>query len=433
MRSHPVLDRLGETGVKLGLERVGHFLTALGEPHLAVPTIHVAGTNGKGSVCSYLTAALVAAGYRVGTYLSPHLEQINERFLIDGLPVDDASLSETIEAVDRARQDWGRAQGVGPDALTYFELCTAVAFQLFANRQVDVAVIEVGMGGRLDATNVIQPLATAITSIGLDHTEVLGETIAAIAMEKAGILKPGVPCAVGPVSAEALAVIEARAAAVGAPVWRSGTHLRRERRGAAVVLTTPEGAVGPVTLGLSGAHQAGNAAVAVGVLHGLRRRGFPVDDAAIVAGLGSARIGARIERLRPGLVLDGAHNPEGVAALAAWLAEQPRPSPRILVFGMGEGREPAALLGPLLPHVDEVVLTYGPHPKALQPSQIAGLLPPIGVALSDGGQVADCLAEVYADAAETIVAGSLYLAGEVRALVNAGLLDGIEPGAGAVD
>lgn len=430
MRTHPVLSRLGEAGVKLGLDRIRQLLAELGDPQLAAPVVHVAGTNGKGSVCAYLTRALVEAGYRVGTYISPHLEHINERVQIDGQPIDDPTLAEAIEALDRMRSDWGSALGVGRDALTYFELMTVVAFQVFAARRVDVAVVEVGLGGRLDATNVVQPVVTAITSIAMDHMDVLGDTIAAIAAEKAGILKPGVPCAVGPVSPEALDAIRRRADQVGAPLWTSGTHLRRERKGASWWLTTPEGRVGPVTLGMQGVHQGANAAVAVGALHLLQRQGLPVPDEAIVRGLATAHMPGRIEPLLPGLIVDGAHNPEGTTALAAWLAEQPRQGARILLFGMGEGREPRDVLGPLLPHVDEVVLTRCAHPKALEPRVIAGQLGQVDVLLSDGGPVEECLAEVYADAGETIVAGSLFLAGAVRELVAAGALEGLSPGMG---
>ncbi|HMV70108.1 MAG TPA: Mur ligase family protein, partial [Myxococcota bacterium] len=290
MKSHPVLSRLGETGVKLGLDRVRQLLAELGDPHLAAPVVHVAGTNGKGSVCAYVTQALVAAGLRVGTYTSPHLEHVNERVQLDGAPIDDLTLTEAIEALDRMRGEWGSALGFGRDVITYFELMTVVAFQVFAARRVDVAVVEVGMGGRLDATNVVLPVATAITSIAMDHTEVLGDTLGAIAAEKAGILKGGVPCAVGPVPAEALDVIRRRAEQVGAPLWLSGAHLRRERRGGAWSITTPEGQVGPVTLGMPGAHQGANAAVAVGVLHLLKRQGFPIGPDAVAAGLARARV-----------------------------------------------------------------------------------------------------------------------------------------------
>jgi dihydrofolate synthase/folylpolyglutamate synthase len=429
--THPVLSALAEAGIRMGLERVQDLLAALGDPHLACPVVHIAGTNGKGSVCGYVTEALVAAGYRVGTYTSPHLEHVNERFRLDGRAIDDGMLVEAIESLERARWDWARRVGMDRGPLTYFEFVTVLGFRLFAQHEVDVAVIEVGLGGRLDATNVVQPAVCAITSIGLDHVDRLGETLGAIASEKAGILKPGVPAVVGPVDPEALEAISFRARAVGAPLWISGTHLRREQRRDGWVISTPDGAVGPVRLGMEGAHQGANASVAVGVLHRLRAMGFSIDDAAICEGLRRAKVAARIEALREGLIVDGAHNADGSKALAAWLATQPRPANRILLFGMGEGREPHEVLGPLLPHVDEVVLTQCAHPKARSPAELAAALGDLDAFISDGGPIEECLAEVYEDADQTVVAGSLYLAGAVRSLVGDGLLDGLRPGSGA--
>ncbi len=430
MRTHPVLTQLAESGVRLGLQATKDFLRTLDEPHLAYPVVHVAGTNGKGSVCAYVTEALVAAGYRVGTNTSPHLDQVNERIRIDGVPIDDAYLSEGIEALDRARRAWARRRGLEGPPLTYFEFVTTLAFKLFAMRGVDVAVVEVGLGGRLDATNVVQPVVCGITSIGLDHIDRLGTDLASIATEKAGILKPGVPCVVGPLASEAMASVRRRARITGSELWVPGEHLQRERRGGEWVLSTPLGTVGPIRLGMRGAHQGANAAVALGILHRLRVAGFAVDDEAITTGLSRAQIPGRLERIRSGLVVDGAHNPDGAAALASWLGEQPRPNTRILLFGMGEERDPRAVLGPILPHVDEVVLTRCAHPKARSVQQLADALGHVTVTLSDGGSIEQCLAEVYAEADETIVAGSLYLVGAARALVADGELDGLQPGAG---
>lgn len=415
---HPVLATLAMQGMKLGLDDVTRFLAFCGDPHHAYPVIHVAGTNGKGSVCAMLTEVLVAAGYRVGTNTSPHLERVNERVRIDGVPIDDPTLFEAIEALERDRWAWATSAGLTYAPLTYFEFVTCLALRVFAEQQVDVAVIEVGLGGRLDATNVVSPVVTAITSIGLDHVVQLGPDLASIAGEKAGILKPGVPGVVGPVAPEARAAIEAKAARVGAPLWLTGTHVRREKRGPGWVIDTPEGSVGPVTLALLGAHQGANASVAVGVLHQLRRVGFAVADDAIVAGLSRARVAGRIEEVRPGVFLDGAHNPDGTVALAAWLSTRPRPARRILLFGMGVDREPRALLTPLLPHFDEVVLTQCAHPAARAPMDIWAALGAVDGVVSDGGPIAECLHEVLDEADEVVIAGSLYLVGEARKLLS---------------
>ncbi len=422
MITHPVLASLEGSGMRLGLDDMRGFLAFVGNPQLAYPVVHVAGTNGKGSVCTMVTEALVAAGYRVGTNTSPHLVAVNERVRLDGVPIDDASLAEAIESTDRERWAWANSAGLAHAPLTHFEFLTALAFRVFAERAVDVAVIEVGLGGRLDGTNVVSPTVCAITSIGLDHTAELGTDLAGIAGEKAGILKRGVSVVVGVMPPEARAAIEARAASLGCEVW-SAAQLRRERRldEQGVVrwtLGTPDGSPGTVTLAMEGAHQGANAAVALGVLHRLRRAGFTIDDAAITAGLSRARIQGRIETLRPGLIVDGAHNPDGTNALAAWLSGRPRTGKRILLFGMGRDRDTRAVLGPLLPHFDEIVLTRCDHPNAREPVEIASLLGPIDVPLSDGGPIGGCLDEVCAEADEVIVAGSLYLVGAVRALVG---------------
>ena len=428
MISHPLLDQLGQTGIRLGLERIRSFLTAVGEPHRAFPVVHVAGTNGKGSVCAMVTTALVRAGYRVGTTISPHVEEVNERVQIDGVPVDDATLTEVLEAVDRARWEWARAVGVEGVPLTYFEFVTAAAFLCFARRRVDVAVVEVGMGGRLDATNVVQPVVCAVPSIGLDHVADLGGTLAEIAGEKAGILKRGAPAVIGPLAPEARAVFEQRARALGVDLWMPGRDLRRERRRDGWNLATPDGGLADVRVGLQGPHQGANALVALGVLHQLRRQGFVVPDEAIRAGLAEAFIPVRLERPAPGLLVDGAHNVDGARALAAWLAEQPRPRSRILLFGAGVDREPLHLVEPLLPYVDEVVTTRCSHPKARDPMELAMALRDLDVTLSAGGSIEEALPEVYVEADETVVAGSLFVAGAARALVRAGALDGLEPG-----
>jgi dihydrofolate synthase / folylpolyglutamate synthase len=428
VKGHPVLDQLANAGVKLGIERIGSFLLELGEPHRAAPVVHVAGTNGKGSVCAFVTGALVAAGYRVGTTISPHLEEVNERVLIDGVPVDDATLAEAIEVVDRARWDWARKFGISGIPLTYFEFLIAVAFYVFAHRRVQVGVVEVGMGGRLDATNVVHPAVCAIPHIGLDHQAELGGTVAAIAGEKAGILKRGAPAVIGALPPEAREVFERVAQRLGVTLWKPGTHLRKEqRRDGRWSFATPGGSLADVTLGLEGPHQGNNALVAFGALVQLRQQGFHLPDEAIRTGFARAYIGGRLETLLPGLVVDGAHNEDGSKALAAHLQARPRKGTRILLFGMNTGRDPKSVLAPLLPHVDEVVTTAGDHPSARDPMELATYLQELDVVLSAGGRLDEVLPEVYAEADETLVAGSLYLVGAVKALVRAGALAGVKP------
>ncbi len=423
MIHHPVLDQLSAHGVKLGLDRVKSFLAYLGEPHRAVPVVHVAGTNGKGSVCTYVTSALVAAGYRVGTNLSPHLEAVNERIRFDGFPVDDARLSDAIEAMDRERMDWAQSVGFEEVPLTYFEFLTVLALKMFAESPVDVAVVEVGMGGRLDATNVVEPVVCAIPTIGFDHMAELGDTLALIAGEKAGILKRGIPVVTGPLPTEAREVIENRAKQLGCALWKPGPDMTKELRKTGWQFRTPAGSLADVKLGMDGLHQGANGLVAVGVLHQLRKRGFHVPDEAIRKGLETGVLPGRLEWLAPRLVVDGAHNADGANALAAWLASRPKPKNRILLLGMGMERDPKSIVGPLVKHFDEIVTTRCAHYKARDASQLALALEGIDVTLSDGGPIEQALPEVYAEADEVVVAGSLYLVGAVRTLVRDGALE----------
>lgn len=430
MIRHPVLEAAASAGVRLGLDRVRTFLGVLGEPQLAVPVVHVAGTNGKGSVCAYVSRILIEAGYRVGTTLSPHVEQINERIQIDGVPIADAELIELIEHVDRVRRQWAHDAGLTEDVLTYFELMICAAFLAFARNQVDVAVIEVGLGGRLDATNVVSPVAIAVPHIGLDHQAILGEDLATIAAEKAGIFKRGVPVSLGPIVPEARAVLESVASRLGCPVWAPPALRREAHRDGRFTLHTPLGTVGPVRLGLSGAHQGANAMVATAVAHRLIEQGFRIPEEAITRGLEGAFLPARLEVLREGLVIDGAHNPDGARVLAQWLQQRPRPGGRVLLLGMGHDRNPVPVVEPLVPHFDEIVTTRCAHPKAWDPTELALALSGLHPVIAVGGAVEETLPEVYAEADETVVAGSLFVAGAARSLARAGALEGIQPGQG---
>lgn len=410
-------------GIRLGLDRMREFLATLGEPHLRYAVVHVGGTNGKGSTVAMVARSLEAAGYRVGSNHSPHTSEINERIWIDGAPIDDAMLESCIGEVKRARDAWAATAGIEGEPLTYFEMITAVAFVAFARAQVDVAVIEVGMGGRLDATNVVSPVVTAVTSIGLDHVDKLGPDLPSIAREKAGIFKKGVPAVIGPMDQAASTVFVRHARVLGIELWKPGSDLRRAHtRDGGWDLSTPDGELS-VRLRLQGDHQGANASVALAILHLLRRQGFPVPDEAIEKGFSSAWLPGRLEEVRPGLIVDGAHNRAGAEALARFLARRERPDVRILLWGMGEGRDALEIVAPLLPHVDELVTTSCAHPKARDPYELAVMLQEADVVLAAGGPVEETLPEVWWEANEVIVAGSLYLAGAVRDLVAEGVLD----------
>src|SRR5581483_11023365 len=295
-------------GIKFGLSSIRAILESLDHPERAYRSIHIAGTNGKGSVAAMVDTALRAAGHRTARYTSPHLIRLNERFVVNGTPASDDEIASAVDA-SRTVIERLRESGVLQVQPTFFEVTTAAAFELFRRAAVEVAVLEVGLGGRLDATNVVTPVATAITSIGFDHQQYLGSTLREIAIEKAGIIKPGVPVVVGELPAEAFEAIE-----------RIASERRAELVRAGAVLPAGYERVSPA---LRGAHQLRNAAVAVALLEAANARGLGVPHAAITAGLTEVRWPGRLDlrRLDDGreLLLDAAHNPEGAAALAAFL------------------------------------------------------------------------------------------------------------------
>ncbi|MEM6452475.1 MAG: folylpolyglutamate synthase/dihydrofolate synthase family protein [Cyanobacteria bacterium P01_D01_bin.105] len=305
------LQSFARFGVDLGLDRIEALLAAMGNPHRAVPIIHVAGTNGKGSVCAYLSSVLTAAGYRTGRYTSPHLINWTERICLDGVPISwpalQASLAEVKAAMD--------TQNPTP---TQFEVFTAAAWHYFAAQQVDVAVVEVGLGGRLDATNVCrQPLATVIVSIGRDHWQRLGDTLAKIAGEKAGILKTGVDAIVGPLPPEARAVVAAKAEAVNAPITWVEPATATAGNPAALTYCGIE-----YPQVLLGEHQKVNSACAIAALQSLCRQGWRISAEAIARGMGAVQWPGRLQKAHwqgHELLIDGAHNRESARSLRTYI------------------------------------------------------------------------------------------------------------------
>ena len=418
------LRALAPLGVRPGLEAVGAALAQLGHPEARYPALHIAGTNGKGSTAALSAAMLAAAGARVGLYTSPHLSRYTERIRIAG-PHVDQEIDQEIDQ-DDVPGLVDRVLALGLD-LTFFEATTVLAFLAFAEAGVDLAVVECGLGGRLDATNLCRPVATAITSIGLDHTELLGPTLAAIAGEKAGIAKPGVPLVLGPVAEEARAVIAERAAAVGAPLLRHGADFE------AVLISGPEpgesvldyrGPGGPlvrVPLALAGPHQAVNAGLALALTAFAPER-FRPDEAARRAGLLGARWPGRLEQLTPDLWLDAAHNPDGARALGRAL---PSVVGRkvVLLVGVLADKDVEGILRPLLGLASRVVATRPASPRALPADQLAQkvnrLAPMVPIAVADDPADALVLARGLARLDTPVVAcGSIYLVGALRRLVT---------------
>jgi len=374
------LDGLESLGIQPGLDRITALLARLGDPHRGLPAVIVAGTNGKGSVVAFLAAMLEAAGVEAGVYTSPHLVRFNERVRVgtEEIPDDDlASLTgEVRRAVEEMRRD-------GRPSPTYFEATTALAFLHFRRRAVPLAVLEVGMGGRYDATNVAEPLACAITPIALDHMQWLGRTVAEIAWQKAGVIRSGVPLVLSRQEPAAQGVILDEATRLGAPVVATSSCTFAPARGfsdpPSFGLSTPSGGVYAARLSLRGDHQADNAAAAVLLAEVLRDRGHVrLDRGAVERGLSDARWPGRLELVPgpkgaqgPDLLLDGAHNPAGCAMLAAYLGRhQPQRPRRVLLFAAMRDKEAAAMLAALRPVVDEAILTALPVARGTPPSDL---------------------------------------------------------------
>jgi dihydrofolate synthase / folylpolyglutamate synthase len=416
------LAALPASVIKLGLERVEVALESLGRPERRLRALHVAGTNGKGSTCAFASSVLRAAGYRVGLYTSPHLERLNERFRVNGEEISDELLGQRIlQVLERYPQ-----AADSPPPLTYFELGTLVAFWHFAQERVDVAVLETGLGGRLDATNTCQPLVTALTPISFDHMELLGNTLAAIAGEKAGIIKPGVPAVVSRQPPEALAVFEQVADRVGAPLLLEGKDFSLEaEEGRGLVWRSPGGTLEDLRLGLRGAHQRQNAAVALAAVEQLGARGLPVPPAALREGLREARWPGRLEELgrEPLVLLEGAHNPGGVEVLLAALRELYAGRRIHCVFGVVAEKDSQPMMRALFPECTSLHLTPLDTPRSLAPERYLEQARALCSQVHAWPSLPAALDAARAQAAPddlVLCTGSLFLVGAARALVRAG-------------
>ena len=407
-------------GMKLGLERMREACAQLGNPELRAPSLHVAGTNGKGSTCAFAEASLRAAGLRTGLYTSPHLTHFCERIRIGGEPIAEERACELLEEL-RERVPWA----LGDPGLTFFEIVTLMAFLAF--RDVEVMVVEVGLGGRLDATNVVQPRACAVATLGLEHTQYLGPTLAHVAAEKAGIFKAGVPAVSAGQPRQAAQVLQKRAQELGIPLRRPGRDYRFESRDVRpFCYAGPRWEVRAGDLALLGHHQRTNAALACALLEA---SGLPLTARHAEEGLAAARWPGRLERIGE-VWLDGAHNPPAARALAQSMrrllatGERPQggdsPAPRgarvQLLFGALADKDAAAMLDALLPLAAGVHYCAPESPRAIPPQDLAALRPgavhgSVPAALEaartaarrEGGMVLCC--------------GSLYLVGQVRALL----------------
>jgi dihydrofolate synthase / folylpolyglutamate synthase len=398
--------------VVLGLERMRAALEELGHPERRLPAVHVAGTNGKGSTCAMVDAALRAAGYRVGLYTSPHLVRFNERIKLGGKDISDAVLGR------RLLQVLHRAPTA--ESLTYFELGTLVAFFHFAEEGVDFAVLETGLGGRLDATATCLPRATAVTALGLDHTELLGDTLVAIAREKAGIFRPGVTAVVARQEEEAAQVLHAEAARVGAPLLREGEDFTLAPEAGQLVYYHAARRLGGLVLGLAGAHQRQNAAVALALLDVLEDAGAPISLEARRAGLREVRWPGRLEEVPgvPLVLLDGAHNPAGAEVLRRALDTTYAGRRVHLVFGAVRDKAVGAMLAQLLPRMASCTLTPLDTPRSLEPSEYLALARAHCAEVRLAASAEEALQQALSRAEKqdvVLAAGSLYLVGALKA------------------
>jgi dihydrofolate synthase/folylpolyglutamate synthase len=403
-------------GMKLGLERMRAALRLLGDPHRGYPVLHVAGTNGKGSTCAFAEASLRAAGLRTGLYTSPHLLHFCERIRIGGIAIPEERAAGLFEEIV-GRIPWA----LDDEGLTFFELATAMAFLEFRRREVEVAVVEVGLGGRLDATNVVEPLACAVSSLGLDHLQWLGPTLADVAAEKAGILKQGAPAVSAGQGREAAVVLERRARDLEIPLWRPGRDYRFESRSEREFCY--QGPTGfcvrpPAPLALAGSHQRANAALCCALLEAAASRGLRVGAGHLADGLVHARWHARLETVahEPLVLVDGAHNGHATRALSRSLPGILRGRPLHLVVAAMEDKDHVALLGPLLPLARTLHFCAANSPRAADPRALAAAsgrsdaqVHPSPAAALEAGRAAAGAGGVV------LCCGSLYLAGEVAA------------------
>jgi len=412
------LERLG---MKFGLENIAALCAELGHPERAFRSIVVAGTNGKGSVTVMTETALRAAGVRAARYTSPHLVRLEERFVINGQEVATADLRDALGAVQEAVDSLMR-RGILEASPTFFEVATAAAFELFRRASVEIAVLEVGLGGRLDATNVVAPIATAITSIDFDHQAQLGNTIESIAHEKAGIVKPGIPVICGPVPAAAERVIREvcdRAPAALIHV-RDAVQIVAHAADQSITIQTATRSLDRVVLALRGKHQRDNAAVAIALLDELTRQGLVVSDAAIREGLTNARWPARLERFVVGgveVLLDAAHNPAGARALASHL-EEIGWSRVTWLFGAMHDKDVAGMLESVGHLCAAIVCTTAPNPRALPAAELAQLARRFAPVIEAIDDPATALDRALAYRRPIVVAGSIFLIGPLRDILR---------------
>ena len=408
-------------GIKLGLDIITQILTGLGNPQSAYRTIHIAGTNGKGSVASMLTGMLQAAGYSVGLYTSPHLVHFNERIRINGRPVSDAEIVDSYRAIRKVQQ--------GDREPTFFEFTTAMALHLFKQHKVDWAVIETGMGGRLDATNVLTPELSIITNISLEHKSYLGNTIATITYEKAGIIKPQTPVITGVRQPSAVAVVTERAAKLKAPCYRMGHDFRcRRLPSGAFHYTGIDHRWRNLATNLLGRHQVDNAGLALAAAEVLMRKGVAIDETHVRHALTHTAWPGRLETVcqEPLIILDGAHNLAAARNLSRYLEETYPDRDIIMVAGILDDKPAQEMLAALLPVCRRAVITSPTIGRAIPAEELAPIAKTFVDEVDEIPTVDRAVAralQIVESGQVIVIAGSLYVVGEaVQTLQKMGLM-----------
>jgi dihydrofolate synthase/folylpolyglutamate synthase len=401
-------------GIRLGLDTMRALLGTLNNPHEQFRSIHLTGTNGKGSTAAMLESVLRAQGIRTALYTSPHLYQFNERVRVAGEPISDAELLALIQDVREAAGDT-----IHP---TFFEFTTALAFLHFARAQADIAVIEVGMGGTLDATNVITPLVSVITNVGLDHTPILGNNVAEIAANKAGVIKPGRPVVTHEKNPELLEIFKKISQEKEAAV-----HIVSEEFVASSIQATLEdqtfSAAGEkYAIPLLGKHQIDNACTALAVLSVLQKQGIEISQQAIKEGLQSVKWEGRLDIVsrQPFILVDGAHNNEGIQALATFLDETPLPPPDVLVVAVKNDKDISLLLEKIVPRFKHIIVTEGNYEPA-PAEKISSLIEPQALSVQAIPNVAAALAtgkKLLSPNGMMLVTGSLYMIGDALTVLR---------------
>ena len=421
---------LQKHGMKFGLDNTRRLMSLLGEPHTSFSSIHVAGTNGKGSTSAMIESLLRTKGVRTGLFTSPHLVSFTERIRVNGEEISEYAVVKLADEVRKV------VSGVGDFCPTFFEVVTAIAFLHFMRMKVEWAVVEVGMGGRLDATNIIQPEVAVITSIGIDHSEFLGDTLEDIAREKAGIIKQGVPLVTAEQCPEVMGVIQQRCDEKEAPLFRFHSEFSAERasRDSAVVSLHYQGknAYRDVSLSLAGEHQIVNAALAIKVIEIVSEK-YPEMDGDIREGLEAVRWPGRLEMIKanPPILIDGAHNPPAAMALSAHLQKLLGTKYRriIMVAGVMADKDIGGILKPLLPLASEIIFASPAYGRAASAKKLGEVAAALGHASKTSESVAGALrmAESLAEPGDLIVVtGSFYTLGEAKEAVGQkGILAGL--------